>query len=364
MLYFITIVFAIAPFIAILMFKFFNGWRTAGTYATLQSLGIGIIGVSLAWYITNSVFTDVEILNGQITNKYRTHGQYTSTYECNCVTTKNGTVCQTCYEDRYTVTWGANSTVGTIIFSKLDSGSRSVYSTPDPKIYTDCYVGEPASLPHTYTNYMVDSNSLMQQGGGEQYIDSVPAEPKVVSHYKYNRIVDPKGVFPAEQKKLLKEMLDDVLRTLGSKRQVNIIVVFTDILDPMYRYAVEKKWKGANKNEVIVIIGVDTAESKIAWVDTITWAKNYGNELLQVLIRDEIMEGGQLDAANIGQTIILNVDQHYVRPKMKDFEYLKDLAEPPPAATVGFVIFMLIVSGLIIVIPNIKEARFINPLKR
>jgi hypothetical protein len=46
-----------------------------------------------------------------------------------------------------------------------------------------------------------------------------------------------------------------------------------------------------------------------------------------------------IDAANIGQTAVLNISKHYVRPKMKDYEYLKDAIQP--SATMIFVILFL-----------------------
>src|SRR3989344_1255733 len=63
---------------------------------------------------------DMEILNGHVTSKNRAHGHYIRSYSCNCRETCSGSgsneycsqECDTCYEDHYTVTWTADTTVG------------------------------------------------------------------------------------------------------------------------------------------------------------------------------------------------------------------------------------------------------------
>jgi len=62
---------------------------------------------------------------------------------------------------------------------------------------------------------------------------------------------------------LLNDSISGNLRTLGRKKQVNVIVVLTEIDDPSYKYSLEAKWLGGNKNDVIIVMGFD--DHKITW---------------------------------------------------------------------------------------------------
>jgi len=52
------------------------------------------------------------------------------------------------------VDWYAKSTVGNIKFDSEDRESRSVYDYPNPPAYSNCAIGQPAALEHSYVNYV------------------------------------------------------------------------------------------------------------------------------------------------------------------------------------------------------------------
>ena len=100
----------------------------------LQSIGAGIIGLLISSLIVTGFFYvgkgsktgDIQVINGEVTGKTREHGHYLRSYECRCRSStscsgsgKNRSCsttrkCDTCYEDRYTVTWDCQSNIGTI----------------------------------------------------------------------------------------------------------------------------------------------------------------------------------------------------------------------------------------------------------
>jgi len=328
------------PFIS----KHFWGHKINTTEMVIQIVGVSLITVAVWTVGTWSATQDTEVWNGVVTSKARTEGTYEQSYDCMCSTDSNGNrSCSTCYETHYTVDWRANTTVGGITFKSLDSTSRSVYNTQNPASYKKCFVGEPATSSNSYTNYVQavpDSLFANNESLAALYKGNIPAQPKVFGFYHYNRVIDPDNILDAEQKRLLDEHLDMTLRSMGATHQVNIIVILTKITDPNFKTAVENAWGGGEKNDVVVFIGANE-DGTVAWADVMTWALNSGNELLQVVLRDELLEIPSIDASNIGQTIVLNVDTHFVRPKMKEYEYLKDSIEPPTWAIILAVLFAI-----------------------
>lgn len=321
-----------------------------------MALQIGIVSmavVAMFLIANNSQTHDTEIWNGQVVNKTRDHGQWTESYQCNCRTVTRGsgnnryttTVCSTCYRKHYTVTWKAHTTVGKVTIEHLDRTSRSVYKSPDPKFYVDINKGDPVSLPKSYENYVkAVHESLFNDKTDEKYLGKIPEYPRIFKHYNINRVLNVGAKVDSKEILSLNERLNLDLRTLGKEKQVNIIVILTGINDPSYRYAVENKWLGGKKNDVIVFLGVNP-DHEILWADGMTWAKNMGNELLQVKLRDDLESLKEFNVENVEKVIVSNIKTHYKRPEMKKFEYLKDEIVPSDAAIIWIVLITLLLSG-------------------
>lgn len=282
--------------------------------------------------------SDTEIWNGHVISKERKHDHYLRPYACNCRTECSGsgddsscsTECDTCYEDRYTVTWSAETTVSHVVFDHRDSAWHSVYSSPDPSLYTRCITGEPASDERAYTNYVraVPESLFHQDGGHTAFADSVPSYPRVYDFYRINRVLQVGVELQSSVHAALNDGLSKELVVLGVAKQVNIVLIVTSIADPSYRHAVENAWLGGKKNDVVLFLGVDDAH-RILWADAMTWALNTGNELFQVKMRDGLKDIGTLDPSRIVPFVSKTISAYYDRPHMRDFEYLKDAVKPP-----------------------------------
>ena len=98
-----------------------------------------------------------------------------------------------------------------------------------------------------------------------------------------------------------------------------------------YIHALEEAWLGGRKNDLVVIFGVGEYP-KIDWVRVMSWTKE---EILKVLLRDELQEIGTLEKR---EEIIMKtkelVDKHFVRTRMRDFEYLMAGIRPSAGALV------------------------------
>lgn len=323
-----------------------------------------IIACASLFYYTGkySATQDTEILNGEVTKKYnRTEScpsgwndyqdDFCSEYRTRTV--RDGEICSTDSEGRRSCVpkyktqynyiydwekrWYVTTTFDTHQITRLDP-----QGVKEPNRWTAAYVGEPASTTHNYTNWVQAApDSLFNSSQGTQYIESIPPYPMVFDLYKTRHAINYKS-------KISKDILDsinleigNILRTDGGVHQVHVIVVITDEPDQSIRYAFERKWIGGKKNNIVVFVGRN-ADNTIKWVDVMTWAKNHNNELLQVSLRNNLMDNNSIEPTLVAKTIQKEIRTNYKRPEMKDFEYLKARIQPPTWILwiVGFICFV------------------------
>ena len=332
---------------------------------------IGVISsvvlVLLVWNLgVYSTIYDTEIWNGYVVSKERIHGSYVESYDCRCrdVSNPDGTTsesCDTCYRDHYTVTWSAETTVGSVTFGHKDSLSSSVYDSPDPEGYVNCRVGEPASVEHSYVNYVKavpDTLFRTYDDKTDLYKAYVPLYPRVFDHYKIRRVINVNADVPNSVLDEINLGLNEELKTLAKQKEVNIIVILTSITDPKYRYSVEGQWIGAKKNDVVVFVGVN--DGKIIWADAMTWALNSGNELFHVKMRDGIKGLSIVDPSTMVPFIAKTVNEYFDRPHMKDYEYLKNAIKPPFWVIVIAFLFGVLTSVGLTLFFHQEEIGFLN----
>lgn len=326
------------PWIARLIFPHKIQW--------LEMLIILVIGTAITAGVYEagifSATADVEILNGEVIKKTREHDSYTRTYDCMCTTSRDSkgnstTSCQTCHEEHYTVEWTVYSNVGAFQIDKKDSTWRSVYDSPDPTFYTNAKRGDPVAREHLFTNYVKAApDSLVHAWDVKKYEKMIPDYPnRTFNFYNINRTLSA-GVTVPDVAEWNKD-ISNVLKTLGPKCQANVIVVFTN-LDQSYMQALEGKWVGGKKNDIIVVIGT-SAYPKIDWVGVSSWTKA---EMFKVKLRDDIQALGVVDRAQIIKAIETNTLTSFKRREMKDFEYLRYQIEPPT-----WVLILSIILGII-----------------
>lgn len=348
---------------------------------TWTELGLNIVIIAILTTATYHLgkygaTTDTEIWNGVVTNKQVVDDEYTRSYDCNCYESCSGsganqschTVCQTCYEDHYTRSYDGHTTVGNVTFDYIDSTSRSSRDKfKPPAAYTKCRVGEPASREKNYTNYVqAVPQSLFNDNSSlaEQYADMIPTYPKVFGFYHINRVLNVGSTVPVTVQTDLNANLSEALIKLGATKQANIIVIFTNIMDPSYRYAIENAWLGGKKNDIVVFIG--TVDGKVVgWADVMTWALNSGNELFHVKMRDGLKDL-PIEATQLSLFISSTVDAHFDRPHMSDYEYLEKEIKPA-SWVVGLAVFFSIVGTLLLTllfhhidVDFFQSSRYIN----
>ncbi len=320
---------------------------------TALSTVIGAVITAGAFYLSFSAQTkDVEIWNGQVTGKEREHGHYLRPYQCNCRQTCSGsgnnssctTTCDTCYEDRYTVTWNCYTNIGTYTIQHYDRGSRLVYSEPDPVRWQVINRGDPVSDAREYTNYIqAVPQTLFKPAASElkkKFAPLIPPYPdKVYNFYYVDRFISP-GI-KVDTANQWNAGIQELLKTLGPQKQVNLVVVAAKTADPNYEFALRDAWQNGNKNDVILVLGTPNWP-KIEWVRVITWSKS---EIFKVELRDRVFELGEADVQRVLSATADQISKNFERRRMREFEYLKGEIDPPMWVIILLVILQVSAAG-------------------
>lgn len=345
MMAFFLIVLAVPLVVAAGAFIFLKGinWKE---FACIVGACLVVAGSS-AGIVSCANKHDTEILNGRVTGKTRDEVHCRHSYECNCRSCncdKKGNCsrcCDTCYEHSYDVDWDVASTVGGFSIDTIDrQGLRQ------PPRWTSTVIGEPASVTHSYENFVKASpGSLFRhQGLEEKYQASLPEEPQnIYDYWHLNRLITVNVAVddPRAWNKALEELNAD----LGAPKQANIIVVLVKNMPQDWYYALEEKWIGGKKNDVVLVVSVDDA-LKPQWATIMCWTTN---EIFKVKLRDDVMNDQVLTKDAIIADLRTNVSQYFVRKPMADFQYLE--AELTPSTTewvITLIISLLVGIGLTI----------------
>ncbi len=324
MVAFFLIVLLVPTAIAGLAFVMLDG-------VTLKEFGLVVlmtlvVAGSSAGIVSCANTHDVEVWNGWVTQKERDRVSCSHSYTCNCHAVSCGkdcttTVCSTCYEHSNDWDWNVHTSNGeTITINRIDR--QGVH---EPPRFTAVVMGEPTSLTHSYKNYIKASpGSLFRhQGLKEKYASSLPAYPQgVYDYHRLDRLVLAGAT--VHDAKAWNNDLSRINAELGRKKQVNMIVVVARDKPRDWYYALEESWIGGKKNDVILVVSVDS-DLKPQWAEVMTWTTN---ELFKVKLRDDVMDMPNLDRGGLLVRLSSNVETFYQRKPMKDFEYLSSSITP------------------------------------
>ena len=345
MLLFVLLPVFIIPWVTKLIWPHTVSWIEIGS-----AFGVGAMLTLLVYFCGMVSQThDVEILNGQVTSKSRDKVSCRHSYQCHChyVESCSGSgksrscsshqECDTCYEHSYDVDWNVHSSVDNWSISHIDRQGLD-----EPPRWTQVQIGEPVSTTHSFTNYVkAVPESLFHANLTNKFDTMIPAYPDgIYDYYKLNRAIAV-GV-PVPDISQWNSDISDILRTLGPSKQANIIVIFVNTSDESYLHALEGKWIGGKKNDIIVVLGV-TKYPKIDFVAISSWTDA---QLFKVQLRDDITAVGTVDRVKIIQAIQTNTAKTFQRKHMKDFEYLKSQIEPPTWVLILAVLLGIVASVL------------------
>ncbi len=318
------------PLLTIIVMKIWRSdkfsWLEAGTQLVLSL--VCIIGLYMGGKYME--MSSVEFWTGTIQSKTYQDGHYTTSY-C-CATDKDGNCTSTCYTDHYTREWYLKTTIGNIGTSNIDTEWRMRRDGFDSDAYWNgAYKGEACSKTNTYLNYVQAAKFSLHNRSGTNAAFAkaglLPAYPQLHGIYKLDRVIDlGVGVSNIDE---WRSTLDDYMKTLGGAKQINIFVIFVPTTDPGYTAALEAHWRGANKNDTIIVVGVDKGSKSVGMIDVITWAKD---PIYKINLIGDLLAVTKLDL--YGPSLFLKIVndvtmRDYDRLPMATFEKLKDEIDPP-----------------------------------
>lgn len=120
---------------------------------------------------------------------------------------------------------------------------------------------------------------------------------------------------------------------LGASCKARFVVLMFKNKPIEISYEQEAYWKGGNKNEIEICIGIDN-EYHPTWVRVFGWSKQ---EELKISIRDYIMKQKKLELGFFGDWLYGQVEGKIVRRDFREFKYL---TVDPPAWVIMLVYFL------------------------
>lgn len=303
---------------------------------------------------------DTEILNGSVTGKHawqfschtNTFNPCRNGYTCHVRTVCTGSgkdrSCHTESDTCYVYPWEKNWYVDTnlpnksVEIARIDSQGRF-----EPNRYHSVNVGDPASQPHSYKNWLRAASStlyrddLAKETANQSLLPEYPL--KIVDYYRIDRIITPNSILKNE--KAWNDEMSKILATLGPKKQMNMVVVIVDGAQKDYPFGLRSYWKGFKKNDAIVVIG--TKQGVISWAEVMSWSKApiFDFKMRSILLDYQGKNVNDVDPTELFSKVYTVSNENFVRRPMSDFEYLKgDI--PPPSWLVWLSTIIAIIFGI------------------
>jgi len=308
-----------------------------------------VFGIYTLMFSVTTDLVDSEQWNGTVTKAVYYEGyeyEYDCSYESCTGSGKNETcvtIPRTC-ESWRSPDWVGYSTVGSFGISKTEyrkyAGKfghieRDVYhgdQTTSSKLkgegdeWTSSVRGNmPVSLTKRYENLVVAANAnVINVKTSEADIKMLKKEGKLREYpTKYSdafgvphqaRVIDTTGTINVID---WTKSLDITAMMVGPTKQANPIIYITDEGQD-FKYILEAYWKGAKKNDIVLILGV--SENKVVWSDVIAWTNN-----TDFMIEMQQPSTWELQSGLVTCGAMMSrINDFYVRKPMKEFEYLKE----------------------------------------
>lgn len=191
----------------------------------------------------------------------------------------------------------------------------------------------------SYTNKVQNSNSIFSfqevDTSYSNHLYKFPEKDRDIRSYYSNF-------------KISKKLNDDMERynsLMGMQYEVRMHVLLFKNRSYDYGVMQESFWKGGNKNELNVCIGVNDSLF-INWVYVFTWS---GNKMIKAELEDKINDMGKFCGNCVNSLIVEEVKNSWQRKHFSDFDYLQN---EPSSFTVGitFVSILILCIGMSIFI--------------
>jgi hypothetical protein len=293
----------------------------------------------------------------------------TCSYDCFCDTDDDGyETCMTCYEDcservyhsdhyriigksgksysisakeynRIAENWGGDKRVGSHHGVKVrgDKGIHEAFFPKDSPEVLECIV-----TSHSYTNKVQAAHSVheypeVSESDVKKY--KLYEYPEIYSKYKQKHIL---GAGDATQR-YAEQNMDALNAELGPSKQCKaFIVIFKNQPEEAGKLQ-EAYWKGGNKNEFVMTIGVDD-DNKVLWAHPFSWTEN---EVIKTTTQNFVEQQEYLELSKVSEYMHVELRDGFERKQFADFDYLT--AEPTSGSIrTTMIILIIVVAGLFV----------------
>lgn len=256
-----------------------------------------------------------------------------------CSTNSNGVrTCTPIYDTEYNYIYDwerryfVETTLGQREVPRVD---RQGVNTPER--FSQISVNDPVAGHVQVTNYIKGAASSLFN---EQFVEVAEISyPRITDIYKSNRVIY--TAYPVDPD-YWREWNEDIMEVNRNIRDTgaNAIVVVTGH-DKIWAEQLAQGWDAHNINDVIVVIGM--SNEQIDWVDVRSWSNS---QLVNIEIRDEILNLGTIDKDTINTIIETSIQDNYKLRDMTEFEYLADDIETPFWVYIVAMLVLLVITPL------------------
>jgi hypothetical protein len=167
---------------------------------------------------------------------------------------------------------------------------------------------------HTYENRTQAASSIynfreVEEKDLKKY--GIYEYPSIVKYNKQDHLL-------GMNNKQVEHKLNILNARLGPKKQLKLFVLLFYDKSIDASYLQERHWKGGNKNEVVVCIGVNK-KMNVKWCRAFSWTKK---SLPLIRTRNFVQEQERLDLNKTVDFLYKEMDKNFVRREFKDFSYL------------------------------------------
>lgn len=194
------------------------------------------------------------------------------------------------------------------------------YHTDDGDKYQTDWNGSDQTIDilvtkHTYTNKVQTSHSVFN------FPEVDTSDIRQFKLFDYPPIKDNghQDHLLGMNDKPVERKLEILNAKLGKKKQVKAFIAIYD--GPIKAAELQEAyWKGGNKNEFIVCLGLDKNGSKPKWVHIISWNLN---KTVNIKVRNWVMKQDKLNLAELSDVMYTELDAGFERQPFAEFSYLK-----------------------------------------
>lgn len=206
------------------------------------------------------------------------------------------------------------------------------------------YTSEQITEKHYYENRIKVSNAFNFKDITEEdkEIYGLYDYPKV-NGYSQNSLIYNSDISLSKSKlDSLNKSLKYINGKLGPKQELKLFVLLFEDKPEISANFQESYWKGGNKNEMVVCIGLEKGSNDIKWVRSFSWTPN---RTMLVDIREDLVGIGEFSSKKIFDNLIRILDT-YQRRSFSEFSYIQ-IETPVWAMITSFILIISISFGVI-----------------